>query len=148
MPTLASPFTPESPENLLPASFIGWLGLIVLAYWACGMPGWHSKDAGLAFVVLGWTLAIADALFGFFGRPFVVHCMSSMTPKWHLAHDCWLGLLPLILPALLVIPAGIVEFSRCSGRSLRAHKWLIVGSGIATFNFLFILAVAVLMYFT
>ncbi len=74
--------------------------------------------------------------------------MSSMPPNWHLAHDCCLALWPLILPALLVIPAGIVEFSRCSGQSLQAHKWLIVGSSIATFNFLLIIGAAVLVYLT
>ena len=141
-----SPFTLDSPELLLPATVIGWVGLLVLGIRACGMPGWHSKDAGLTLMVLGWMLAIADALFGFFGRACFVHCMSSMPLKWHFAHDCCLGLWPLILPALLVIPAGCVEFSRCNGRDLRAHKWLIVGSSIATFNFMLIVGVGVFVY--
>src|SRR6202790_1945732 len=97
-------FTIDSPLLLLPTCIIGWLGLVVLGFRACGIPGWHSKGAGLTFMFLGWMLAIADALFGFFGRARFVHCLTSMPLRWHLAHDCCLGLWPLILPALLVIP--------------------------------------------
>jgi len=138
----------ESPGVLLPATVIGWIGLFVLGIRAVGMPGWRSKDAGLAFLLLGWMLALADALLGILNQQGVLHCLSAMPMKWHLAHDCAVGLWSLVLPAVLVIPAGCVEFSRCSGRNLWAHKWLIVGSAVATLNLFLIVSEAVFIYFT